>query len=139
MKGVDNICFAVVARDREGKEKRLTLEARWKIIKPRYSRVGYWAAKPNSPQYVFTVSHRTSETYIRNHWIISLVIWWQRVRSIVFSLLGGPADVEVAEAFWYDEEEYRLADELAVDVEDMLAREDELSADADENDDREEE
>ncbi len=72
--------------------------------------VNYYYAepKPYSPQYVLTESHRTSETYIRSHCIISWLIWWQRVRSIVFSLFGPvPEELE------------RLASYFALDPPDL--------------------
>ncbi len=66
-------------------------------------KVNYYYAepKPYSPQYVLTESHRTSETYIRSHCIISWLIWWQRVRSIVFSLFGPvPEELERLAAYF---------------------------------------
>lgn len=43
-----------------------------------------------SPQTLLTGSHLTSTTYIRSHCTISLLICWQRVRSMLSSRTGRP-------------------------------------------------
>ena len=46
---------------------------------------------------LLTVSHFTSATYIRSHCTISLLIWWQRVRSMDSSRTGRPNVCEADE------------------------------------------
>ena len=78
-----------------GIEMRVNNEIRARMTEEEQKKIWiryYEEPKPYSPQYVFRESHRTSGTYIRSHCIISWLIWWQRVRSIVFNLFGTVPD-----------------------------------------------
>ena len=72
-----------------------------------------------SPQTLLTGSHLTSATYIRSHCTISLLIWWQRVRSMDSSRTGRPmacdADDSTGTDGWRDR---MCADAANADAED---------------------
>ena len=81
-----------------------------------------------SPHMLLTVSHFTSATYIRSHCTISLLIWWQRVRSMDSSRTGRPNVCDADERTGTEGCRDRIcADAANADAEETIAEEDDMT------------